>query len=411
MRILTYLLFASLSFPQVTVLGHIHIFEIPLLLILILLPFYSIGKEYRRKLLFLDVVVAIYALFSLLSVFVGADSLYESARQYRGAILSPVLVYVVFRNMPMSLSVMRRGLYMLIPGILYQAVLFIRYYLTYGVRPPTGEDGILVSTITLSVLFCIGALIMFYQRKEVTSKNRYMLTLIIGATLTAALFVSFTRMTVILFLLLAPFGGIIWNSPKLRKLLQRGIYSILAAILIVMFGSAISVGKIEIEDEKEVQKSFERLVNIDLYLKNIQGRINFWGMTVKSAMKNPIFGSGAASYKIGHRAGTGFALGSSHNALVSALVVGGIPGLALLIMLIVGTYRCLNAIVIRAGPIRSIGMIILVGYTIQLFVAITNDLTAGRVFILFFFMALAARLSIMKDSSTKPELASKNVLA
>lgn len=399
MNFVVYLLFALVPFTNMAIGGHVYLLEIPLLLCLFLLPF-APGKK-LIKLTFLDVLVFIYALFSLISVAVGVESLYESARHYRLMVLTPVLIYFVVRLVPQKIENLRTDLYFMLPAIVWQVVLFIQFYITHGQRPVNVPGA--VSTVTLSLLFCFGISILFFiKKKERTAINK-LLALFLGALFLVALFLNATRASIIGFVFLTPLVIYIWRKIKFKKRFSYLVMFTIVLLLGLIVSNAILFKDLQIEVSREVEKSIERVYSPELYLADFRGRLFFWGVMAQKAMEHPILGTGAASHNIGFRGGTLFSLGTVHNMFVSMLITSGVPGLILLLSIIAATYSVLNKIQSDNEIVNSIGKFVLLNFSILLLVATTNDLSGGRVFLFFLLMALSAKLPLL-DSLQKEEM-------
>ncbi len=405
MKHIIYAIFLLIPFANESVGGHIYPVEIPLILGFLLIPI-ALRKS-AIKLTTLDILVGAYALFSLVPVAVGLDSLYVSARYYRLMVLTPVLIYVTVRFSSLSLTEVRKALLFMLPGIFIQGLLLLRYYMIHGERP-VGVEGA-ASTVTLGVLFCIGLFIIIFG----TGKNlrglikglRFVLVIAFGLML----LVTFSRVTIVGFVLLTPFINTVWRKLSFRKLLGPMILSVLCVLLIFMLvGGKISyTASTKIGDEKAIQHSIGRLYKVDLYLKDLGERFVFWGRLIRGGLEHPIFGSGASSYTIGRLGGIQFQLGSSHNILVSTIITSGLIGLFILLLIIRSAYKLLNRFNSGNRNVESLGKILLSSFTILLMVSLTNDFTGGRIFIWFFLLSLIAKISAESEAAVKQQ---KNIV-
>ena len=403
MNIIVYFLFGSFSLGAKALYGHVYVVEIALIMTIICLPllFLSGGNKRNNRIIALDVLVALFVLFNIISVMVGSESFYESAKHYRYMVLTPGLIYAVVRYIPVSTDVLIRGLYCLVGGTLVQSVFFIRYYWVYGERAEN-VGSVITDTITMSILLCISICILVYRRNFEVSNYRKVLAMISMVLLFAALIVSATRAPLVATVVLVPFASKIWRSRKLRKLFSGSILGLLVLVLVVVVIKDPSVGTIQVENEREIRGTVERLYTPELYLKDLEERLNMWSRLVWQSLDRPVLGSGSASYRVGSRADVGFQLGSAHNMLISALITSGLPGLLLLLILIGATYHCLNKTTGESDMARALGTTLLVSYTTLILTSLTNDLSGGRAFIFFFLMALAARLSLIDDEPSEP---------
>jgi len=363
---------------------------------MLILPIIIMKDVHSRKFLFLDIAVFLYLLDSLISVVVDWPNLYLAARNFRAMVLSPTLLYIVIRSSFLDLKDIRRAFLFLIPGILIQSVIFIYQYLLYGLRP-RGIENISSSTITLSFLFCVGILILFYLKGNFRSNRSYILNVMGAIVLMAALLLSFTRMVIAGFILIFPLSKIIWSKYKYRSYVSNSVIIGMIIILGLIFIFPNNSNHIYIKDEKQIQKSYKRLINLKLYFSDISERFALWGSTAKKALKNPLFGSGISSYQVKQSNNAKHSLGSSHNVLISALVVSGIPGILILFLLILGTYNSFKQLPNNFGPKGQLGNVLFASFTILLLVGLTNDFSGGRIYMFFLIIALSARLVLVSE--------------
>lgn len=395
-----YALFAVMPLTQVTVAGHVLLLEIVLLGVIFAMLMTGGNAGATKRVLYLDVVIIVYAIFNLASVGAGGDDWYVSMRYYRWNVLAPVIIYFVLRKANLSAEMLKYGLLFLIPGMIVQAGMFIKYYLTYGIRPE-GVEGVMYSTITLSAIFATGTWVLLFLRNQVSGKVRYIVVVSASAVLLTALVISFTRMAIISFVVFTPIVHRLWVKERLRRYASYAFMAFIGVFVAVILASSIAFEDVYIEDEKEVQSSIERVYNIDLYVKDLTGRLAFWGRMASIAMENPILGTGGAGYSVGTRGGTAFHLGSVHNVLISSLIVAGVPGLIIFILLIWGTYKCLNSTANDSDLVVSLGKILWCSYTMLILIAITNDVTGARILHMFFLMGLIANLSLLKSDDKR----------
>ena len=390
-----YSLFLSMAFAQTAVLGHIYLFEIPTIFILFLFPLFIDKTSLPLRIISLDIIVLAYALFNLISVCVGIESLYESARYYRAMVLAPVVLYFVIRFTSMTPRIIKNGFYLIAFATLVQSLFFIRYYLLFGIRPDVDVPGTISATITISFLFCFSVAVFFFQRNILRTRIRRIGSIAISLVLGAAVVVSSTRAAFLGLVVTTPVARKVWSHPRLRKIFSAIVVGAVFLALFVIFSTAaLNISPTTaIKNEKSIQRSVERLFTPDLYLKDLRGRIDFWRNTMEMALKNPFFGSGSDKFSVGYRAKTRFKLASVHNFLISAIVVAGFPGLLILLLMIIQTYRCLNKINYESPTETSIGIVTMVSFTILIMISMSNDLTGGRVTLFFFLMAIAGRLS------------------
>jgi O-antigen ligase len=392
-KYILYALFLAIPFANIPIAGHIYPLEIPLLL-LVFSTLFSNEKS-TRSIRTLDALVLIYAIFSLVSVVAGADSLYESARHYRLLVLTPTLLYFVIRYSPQPMEVMHKGIYLMLPGIFIQGMLLANYYILYGERPVSVEGA--TSTITASLFFAIGVgIILFAHAKPSIPILRRILKYLCICALLILLILSSTRAATIGLILLAPLTWYAWKRKHYTRLLGSAMMGfVFGMIALIITGTAIfsdTSNDLSQEESREITHTTGRLLSPKLYAEDLRHRMAFWGRMGKQALENPILGSGAARAAIGTSGGTAFHLGSAHNILVTIMITSGIIGLIIFVLMIWATYHALARSPRANGTQDSLGKIILLGFSVTLLVALTNDLSGGRVFIWFALMAMATRL-------------------
>ena len=398
MNYIVYAIFLLIPFVNnVVVAGHIYLVDIPVLVGILFLPF-SI-KSRHQKIAILDFLVFAYLVANLLSVAVGLETLYESARYYRQMVLGPVLLYIVVRFSPLSADQLRKAMFFMLPGILFQGFLLIKYYLINHSRPVGVEAA--ASTVTLSVLFCISLFVLFLGKQGRIGVAKRVLWLILITAFSAMLLVTFTRAAIISVALLLPCIHMIWIKRHLRKIFGSIVFaSLLAFFVLLAAGSIISFSPQKVENQKEVQRSVGRLYEKDLYVKDLSDRLAFWGKLTRNALENPLLGSGASSYSIGKLGGTQFQLGSSHNLLVSSLLTSGLVGVCLMLLIIRSAFSSFNRFFANED-IDSLGKILMASFTVMLLVGITNDFTGGRVLIWFLLLSLIAKIHVESQQMIK----------
>ncbi|MFK5892048.1 MAG: O-antigen ligase family protein [Pseudomonadota bacterium] len=383
-----YAIFFLMAFSNTSILGHIYLVEIPVVIGALMLPFHRDQKALSFNLL--DRLVLTYAVFSLISVAVGIDSLYESARHYRLMVLTPVLIYLVIRFGSSSLEQLRKAAFFILPGTFWQGGLLLQYYILYGSRP-VGVEGA-VSTITLSVLISISLFLMIFnfkvKPKPVMNAFRYGLIILLFFMLV----VTGTRAALIGFVVMVVAIIFVWNLKSRRVWIGRGMLISISMLLILVISGSIIFAGIKIDNVKEKSTSVERVFDLDMLLWDLSGRIDFWGRITNNALENPFFGSGGASHSIGTSGGTDFKLGSAHNVLVSTLVTSGVPGLIILLSLIWAVYQVFKVIDNETLKHFVLGKSVLASVSVLLMVAITNDFSGGRIFIWLLLLAIAARM-------------------
>lgn len=390
MKYILYLVFFLLAFSNTSIMGHLYLVEIPVIIGAFMLPFKKDIKS--LKLNALDYVVIVYVVFSLVSVAVGLETLYESARHYRLMVLTPFLIYLVIRFGASSLEELRKAVFFIIPGTIWQGILFLQYFMLHGERP-VGVEGT-VSTITLSVLISLSLFIMVFnfpkKPKRMLNIIRYGLILV----LFVMLIVSGTRAALLGVVVMLPVIAIFWEKKQRRVLVGRAMISAITGLLIIMISGSLFFSDIQlgVKDRHERGTVVNRLFDVEMYLWDISGRIAFWGRVTKHALESPIFGNGAASHKIGRSGGTTSSMGSSHNILVSALVISGVPGLLILLAMIWMIYRVFAVVEDAKWKHCVLGKSVLGIVSILLMVAITNDFSGGRIFIWLLLLALGSRM-------------------
>lgn len=402
MNWIIYFLFVSVSMANLTIGGEIYVVELAAVLALTVILLSGIKDKSIKKLVFIDIVILAYAFFSLTSVVSGAEHLWESARYYRANILTPTLIYFAFRFLPLTPDLFKRGLYFMLPLMLIQSLLLIKSYVLIGGRQQFFE-GSLTYTITLAALFVVGASVVFFLRKEDKSTFKTILTAVSLVIILLALYLTFSRTSLGGFLMLAPIATFVWQRPGLVRLSGKVVFSGLILFLILLFTSSIVYkgSGIDIQKQREMYDSSSRLFSVELFVQDITGRFKMWGRLTDQAMENPVLGGGGASYSTAKR---GSHIASSHNMLISVLLVSGIPGILLFISIIMGTYKCFNKIVGQQGLVNDLGKLLWVSYTSLLMVGITGGLGGGRIFLFYALMGMISRLLFIDRSNFSPEV-------
>ncbi len=389
-----YFLFAAVSMANLTIAGEVYVVELAAVIALVASFSKGIKPVEIKALVYIDFIILIYAFFSLSSVVSGAEHLWESARYYRANILTPTIIYFAFRFLPLTPRLFKRGLYFMLPMITIQCLLLIRSYVLVGGRQQFFE-GYLTYTITLAALFVVGASIVLFLRKEDKSTFKIVVNTILIIIILSGLYLTFSRTSLGGFLMLAPIATYVWNRPSLVKLSGKFVFSGLVLFLVLLFTSSIvyTSSGLDIEKQRELQNSSNRLFSVELFVQDITGRFRMWGALTEKAMENPILGGGGVSYSTAER---GHHIASSHNMLISVLLVAGIPGLLLFMAVIVATYGCFSGIANRPGLVKDLGKLLWVSYTALLMVGITGGLGGGRLFLFYALTGMVARLLVDK---------------
>jgi hypothetical protein len=388
-NIFVYLFFATVALPNITVLDRIYLVEIAGLLLLFAIPLLPNSATQGKKILSIDIIVLIYVFFNLIPVIIGYEKLYESARYYRAGVLTPGIVYFLIRFAPFSMKTSNRGFYVLTAVTTVQALFYIYAYLIEGGRPHDVQ-GAITSTISLSFLFGTGICFLIYEWKAIKSINLKLIILISIILLSVALIISATRMVIIGLLFLLPFGKILFKSVQIKKILTKTIMIGLCLFLgmIIVNMTIFPPADIQFDERRKIQKSSKRVISPELYIYDIRQRMSFWSAIAGKALEKPLMGHGAASYTIGFGLGSEFHLGSSHNILISALIVQGVPGVLLLLMMIGGVFYYLNRMPVTSDETVKLGSVLYILFLLMILVGITNDFAGGRKVMFFFFMGL-----------------------
>jgi len=391
------LLFLVLPFSNLVSFFHIIPMEIPLLITVLALP--AFAKVDRLNLI--DALAAIYVLIYFMSVLVGADNLYKSAAIYRHMALSPVLLYIVFRFGSRSLKDLERAMYFIVPGAVIQSLSLINSFIFFGGRDK--HIFAITSLITSATIIAFALFIMLYGAQKKRTALRRMIRWTIILILFGGLFATYTRAASVGSILVIIFLAFNWSSRWRRNLLGKIMQGTIVGMLAMIFTGTVlfSEQDMDVHEKREISKSASRLISLDVYMADLKGRMAFWGFMTSAALENPILGRGAASRVVGESGGTRFHLGSAHNILISSLIVAGLPGLLIFLLLVWAAYRVYGITPERVIREQSIAKVLLPTVTVLLMVAITNDLSAGRVFIWFTVLALLSKLSNERVTATQ----------
>ena len=399
MRLLIYFLFITVSFADYSIASELYIIELSVIFVLLAILINGKKDKKIKRLLFIDKMIFFYALFGLLSVVVGMDNLWESSRYYRANILTPTLIYISFRYLPIDIKTFKYGLYCMLPMILIQSALLIKSYLLFGGRQQFFE-GSISYTISLAALFVLGAAILLFLKIEKITFFKLFFKLLpkllaLGLVV-VALYLTFSRTSLGSFLMLAPITVYVWNRAYLVRLSGKLVLCGLVLFVMLLFSSSVTYqgSGIDIQKQRKLQHSSARLFNTDLLIQDLTGRFQMWGVLTSRALENPILGGGGSNYSTLRR---GHYIASSHNMLISVLLVSGLPGMLLFILIILGTYGCFNLIVKNKGIINIFGRILWLSYSSLLMVAFTGGLGGGRMFLFYTLMGLIARLTFFRS--------------
>lgn len=389
MKYIVYAIFLTIPFAnQAIVAGHLYLVDIPALMGMLLLPFNIKSGSYKLNIL--DFLVIIFLVLNMVSVVIGLDSLYESARYYRHMVLSPVLIYIVVRFSPLSVNELGKAVFCMLPGIFFQGVLLFRHYFTFFTRPIGVEAA--SSTVTLSVFFCISLFVLFWSNWRRRGIVQWVLWALLITAFSAMLLITFSRATIIGFILLLPITHMLWARMHLRKLFGSVVFfSICIFFVLLATGAVIFEKSIKVANQEEIKRSVGRVYETDLYLKDLNDRLLFWGAMTRVALEHPVFGSGSSSYSVSRLGVTKFQLGSSHNMLVSALLTSGLIGVCLLGWIIRSSFNLINTF-IPYSDTDALGKILLSSFVLMLMVGLTNDLTGGRILVWFLLLSLISRI-------------------
>lgn len=399
MKYVIYAIFMTLPFANKAIFEFIYPVEIPLLFGLMVYLFDRKGRVI--SLAPLDWFAFAFAVAGLLSVIVGIDSFYESARFFRLLVLTPFLLYFIIRFGVNDIEILRKAVFFILPGSLWQGALLLKYYMMFGERP-VGVEGA-ASTITLSVIFCFSLAVLLFgfirAPKGIFRLLRYLLILLLGIML----IVSFTRASTVAFAVLAPLTAWLWRDKRRRRYVGRAAFGATLGLLVTIFSGAVLYSGQSVEGAGDIEHSVGRLFDINLYLNDFAGRVAFWGRMARVAMENPLLGSGASSFSIGLSGGTAFNLGSAHNVLISTLITTGVIGLSIFLGMVFFAYRSFLQFV-EKPELDVLGKVLILTLTCTLLVALTNDLTGGRIFIWFVLLGMTAGAAAEKTG--KPEVIS-----
>ena len=398
MKLILFLIFLFIPFGNISIGGHLYPIEIPVYIGSIsILP--VLFLKAKNKLISLDYFVLFYLLWNLVSVLVGADDLYGSARYYRVTVLIPVLLYLLIRYSTVDLRNIHRFMFLVFPGLLYEALLITDFYIENLTRPL--DVDIAPNLVTLSVLFSLGLSLLLFSVTKNLSFVWTILKYAVAIVLLGGLIVTFTRAAVVSFFVLCFVIPFIWKKTSRIRIFGLAVVVLPIGLIISLIGSSFFVDPMAVAGEREIQRSMSRLWELDLYLRDIQSRVALWSRVIDWALEHPMLGRGASSFAIGSAGVERVFVGSSHNLLISALVTSGLPGVAGVLGLIASTFMVMSRAKLRTPEIDAIGQVVLLNFTLLVVVALTNDLTGGRSFLLFMLMGLAARVRMIRAKITR----------
>jgi len=386
-----YLLFVTIPFWHVRPFEHISVYEMAVMVNVLASPLYLArrGVRWNRT----DLVVFLFGLYGLVAVLVGSSSVYESMRVFRYIVLGPTLLYFILRVIQPDASQLPKGMVLFSISVAAQALTVIYYVLTYGERPVgdawrTQEyEWIVASIVSFSVLAAMASSAAFYLAREVSGWKFYSL-FAVGLLNVIGLLASGTRAAVVGFVVLFPLSGWVIRRVSRRVLFVGAMYLMLLVFGTSIFAAALSRPSIAVHGAGREKRSVERVLDVKSYKADLSGRLALWGRLVREGFSSPTFGQGLASYDVGIKGGTGFRLGSAHNAFVSAFYTSGLIGLGILLFLFhsgfVGIFRLYEP----SADGGWISRFLAVSFFVLTLVSLTNDLTAGRGNLLMFLLAL-----------------------
>jgi len=397
MNLLIYFLFFSVPFVNTTIANNFLLIDIPsALLLMSILPFFR--RALKGGVHFIDYLVLIYTLWGIFSVLVGSAQLYESMRDFRWLVLLPVCVYFVIRFAFVKFEIIIKGFFFLIPGTFYHGLPIIVDFFKSGMRPTHIEGAI--SLITSSLLFSICFGLIFFLTKKNRSNWKKAVKFISLFYFALALFATFSRTSFLASILAIGLVPLISGKSLRMKVLTNIILMVMIIfITMVIFNFQLPTKhQLSYADIHELQNSSLRLSNIDLYIYDINKRMYFWSYSIGS-IKNFFWGNGFAARNIGYTEQIGFALGSPHNFLISALLTGGYPFLILTILIVHSTLKTFQKIKSEVHKYKSIDKFLLYSFCVTFLVTLTNDFSGRRVIIFFLLIAVIVRYSIFSKGN------------
>jgi len=393
LKLSLYVFFLTFPFLKTIVFRELALPEIPLYFSALLIVLIIVKKQIKWQML--DTSVILYGCANFLSVIVGMDNSFDSLRHFRWFVFFPLVIYFVVRFSPLSLEEFAKAAYFLIPGVLLQEVIIVsRFISDFGERQP-GREGIL-SSVTLSLLVVFTITLLLFLNKSVRM-GKGLRWLIVFLSL-ISLFVTYQRSTSAIFLILLISGPLIWKSKKrVFVTLSVMVFFIIAIIFIVLSNFPLP-NNVIISDYRERRTTVERLYSLDIYYFDLIERVALWqDSTFFVVRRAPVFGMGLDSLAVTWEESSLGQFGSAHNLLVTAFRQGGVITLGTLLFLIVSAFILLGNIMFNSSSLIKMkwGKVIYINLLILLFVAIVNDLSAGRA--PYFFLILAM-LSAIHDA-------------
>ena len=394
---LCYLFVATLGLSYLKFFGFLILYEcIAALLILWVLVLFAM-RSISFKVNHTDIIILAFVFFSLISVILGIDSLYTSARYYRHMILVPAIVYFLIRSLFRRIYDLDKSILLLALVASIQVVFTLALYIKTGERP-RGAVGA-QSLITIGMLGAFAIFYFFENLRRVKNLNSKIFLILLLLFLYFGIYTSMTR-AAILGVLIIP----LIRRITFRKIIfQRFFVSFLVFAnlsLIIISYVYYNPSQTHYDPNRkyrsvELEKQIDRVTNIDRYIEDFELRLKQWGYVLEVAIKQPILGHGATFYRYA-RGG----VSSAHNIFVSSFMTFGIPGIAFLLILIVSTYSNIFSLQTEDPIIKSLRNFIFACFTLMIFIGTTNDFTGGRANIFFLLMALSRNLNELASSKT-----------
>jgi len=385
-----YLLVASLPLTNIKFFGHLYLFElIAAIIFLMILVLFAIGFV-KIRLNHTDYIVLAFGFFSLISVAINIDSLYESMRYYRHMVLVPILVYFLIRSIFFEVYSTQKGSLVLILVTIFLVVSMIIYYFRTGLRP---EEAFGIDSLITASMLAAFAIFFFYYHIEYFEGLLFKTFLgIILVIIFLGLIVSMTRSAIFGVFLIPIILRIILNKKILQKVFLfsflLGVFSLIFISYFYYHPNKTNFSPRQQYRPIELEREIDRITNIDSYSDDAKRRLDEWGYILSIGMKKPFLGYGGTYY---HFAKGGQS--TAHNIFISSFLTSGFLGLALLLTLY--SSACLNifSVNIIEPRVNILRKFIFASMIMMLMIGITNDFAGERAILFFFVIALSTNLN------------------
>lgn len=388
--------FATLVSPIPLILNEIQVWEVPLYISFLI--YLSILYKNKPRLNSLDKLIFYYFILSSISVFSDFDTILDSMQMYRWTVIPPVIIYMMIRSQCENYIWNTTYFKIMLPGILLYSVFFIQNTVSNNFSRGFIDTYGTMRVISLAYVFSLGIAIVLYL-----IKRKLLVKILMLIILFIALIFTFTRAMIFGAILTSIFIYLISIRKKYRvnlysKYIVIGVFSFF--VLIINYSAFES--NMDKKELREIQKSSNRLVNLDVFKEDINDRLRMWASFLDLQPDHTLLvGKGLSHTTIGFEKNLNQYYASSHNFLISFFRRSGILGVLLVINIIITGLKYSFSSLKYSGKNDSHEKVILYNILILFFLGFTNDLfTGNRISYLFLMLGFTSN-SFMRIKDVK----------